>query len=293
MSDTAPAAEAPAAPADTQSPAPPADGQTPAAAAPAPEAPKQPEKVSPQVAALMRQQRELRRQQEAFEKERTAFGEEAKKAAARRALKDQDVTRWLEEEGISYEALTKRILGGGAPTGEEKTAAEIKAAREEAERAKSEIEALKKSMEEKETASRTAEAQRLEREWWADGEKKLQAEGKAYAFTLNHPDGMDTLREYVNAQAAQTGKIPDLLQCAKDVEAAMRQRIEPVLKSEWAKDILGPATPKPEASAASESGPRSAVRTLSNTHAAAPRAPREPSQAERRKAAIDYLTRKA
>lgn len=280
----------PAAPEATATPAAPeatatrpAEGAAPATAPEAPpEKPKEPP-LSPRAAALMKQEAQLRKREADLKKLEAELTTSKTEAEKRAALKKENALKWLEAEGLDYAALTELALNDGKPPPQKVVDERIAAA-------EARVAELAAKLEAKEKEAAQKEADALEAGFWQEGRTALEAKPDAFALTLDHPDGWDTVQALVREHAKTTGEVLSVEAAALKVEAALEAQQAAIWKSERVRaklaPVLGATAPAPKPAspqAASDSGPSRAARTLTNSQAAVvPTAPRRPTTRDER-----------
>lgn len=262
----------------------PAEAEKPGEEKPA-EAAKPPEKLSPRLAAIAKEEARVREARKAHEAKEKALAEREARLKAweeEEGLRERDPLGYLAKRGISYEKLTEAVLTGQRPAAPEEKQEEAPPPKE--------VVALKQQLatlqKERDAEKAAAEAKQVEA-YHQHVTATVKAAADKYELVNADPDGLDTVWAVINEHAKVTGKVLSPDEAAAKVEEALLADLErrrAVLTSKKVAGKLFPASaqsadPKPAApKAASKTGPRSAVRTLSNSHVAAapPAKPQRP-----------------
>jgi hypothetical protein len=287
-------ADAPAAdPVQTSAPLP--EGEQPAPEEPPAEVVEPPAPVVPvetkppldlrskQLAAIARQEKELRAKEAALN-ERIAKIDKLEKL-----MQDAPTNplAYLEAAGLDFGKVQDFVVNGKAPTSETKLELQVKSMQAELEKFRAANEAKEKQLQQ-------LAAQRAVAEY----REKLGASAKAAAdkFDLvlaEGDEGIDLAVEITERYYQETGQILPMNEALTAAEEHFEKRAERVLlTSKKVKAKLSPVAPKPAApQAASESGPTRAAPTLTNAQAASGVPPRAKIQTddEVRRAAMAAL----
>lgn len=238
-----------------------APGAAPEQAAPEeikPEAPKQDDKFASKFAALSRKEKTLREQErnlqqtaqrlKAMETELKKMQEERNGAdTSLKARLKSDPLKVLAEEGLTYEELSERVLNDGNPTPQRM----IEQMRSELQREyKSELEALKQQIREKEENEQKKQYETAENNFKAelkqyiDGNEKYELTKANGAYDL----AFDVAKEYYD----QTGKVLSYEEAADLVEGHLEEEANRILQLKKIQSkIQKPPQPPVEAKPAS------------------------------------------
>lgn len=251
--------------------------------------PKEPQ-LSPQLAKIAKAEMAARKEREAIKTEREAIKAEREQlradADARAALKKADPLKWLEKEGYTYQQITDFAISGKLPA-----AAEPKPADPEVASLKQQLDALKKRDEDREAAAVKAANEKQAAEYRAHTFAEVKKAGEKFELVNALGDqALEMVWARIVSRAQETADSEDGAQvltpeeAAAEVEAALEadlEKIKPVLttKKGGAKLLPAPSTQTAVPAATSEARPSSAVRTLTNSHVAAP-PPAKPRERE-------------
>lgn len=245
-----------------------------------PEETKPVDKFAPKFAALSRKERELtkrekdaetrlkQREEELSAKEK-AIQEREAKDLARQKLKKESPAKWLEEEGVSYEAVTQSILNNGDLTPAQKQEQILAAQQEQIQKLTERLENKeKKELEEKEASEASAlEKQHQERIDSFKGEIKtfLTAAPDTYELLMNNPfdeDPIEAVYETVAAFYQEHKKVLDVKEAADMCEQFLESRVDKIAKLKKVSQKTLPPKEEPKSETAQSESPK----TLENAH---------------------------
>lgn len=246
-----------------------------------PEEKEQPkDKFAPKFAALSRKEKELRlreqqneekfaKRQADLEAREKALGEQDAKAQARARLKKEKPLEFLSEEGLTYEEITKAILGNPEISKEDKVEQLIAAQQEQiASLAKKLEDKDKREQEEKEKAELSAvEKKHSETISGFKGEIDTFLKSSTdYEFLMNNPfneDPVDAVYETVSEYYKEHKTILSVKEAADLVEKYVEAQVEKLAKTKKGSTKF---TPSKEEPTKQEAAPSNSPKTLENAH---------------------------
>jgi hypothetical protein len=301
----APTTAAPAAPAEA-APVRAPDGKfapKPAAPAPEPAAKKDPpaaaadkpiepaaKPISPQLAAIAKKERELQAEKEKLKAERAELDgwrkEKAELDAVRKEAKLNPLA-FMKASGLSFEEVQDFVLKGQVPP-------EVKA-KHELDTVREQVEALRKEREEEAKKLQASATEKAKADWRSKLAETAKAGAEKYELVNAMGDeALELAQEAFEAAYEKDGTVLSLDKLLEQAELYYESKTAKLLTSQKLRAKLQPVVevPKPVApKAASESGPRRAVRTLTNSTAApaAPKSGRPTTLEDRIEAAASAL----